>query len=231
MENVSPEEQHKFTTLADDWWDPNGNSRALHDINQCRFDYVATRIELNDARVADIGCGGGILSESLAAAGAEVVAIDATSAVIEVAQRHAATSALSIDYRVQLSDSLATAEPMSYDAVVCMELIEHVPDPAALVRDCHTLLKPGGRAFFSTLTRTALAYALGIVAAEYILNLVPRGTHDYEQFLKPSELAQLGRDAGLSLTDISAMHYNPVTRQCRLGGRVNVNYLASFTRD
>ncbi len=231
MENVSSSEQQKFSALAEDWWDPDGSSRTLHEINPCRLEYVQRRLDLVGSKVADIGCGGGLFSEALAFAGATVTAIDATDSVIDVARTHAAQNELNIDYRVQLSRQLAASESGTFDAVVCMELIEHVPDPAALVADCSALLRDGGQLFISTLTRTSVSYALAILGAEYVLGLVPRGTHNYEQFLKPAELGRLARTAGLTTLDVTAMQYNPVARSARLGGSVKANYLATFVRE
>lgn len=231
MENVSSSEQQKFSALADDWWDPNGSSRTLHEINPCRLEYVQRRLDLAGSKVADIGCGGGLFSEALALAGATVTAIDATDSVIDIARTHAAQNELNIDYRVQLSRQLAASESGTFDAVVCMELIEHVPDPAALVADCGALLRDGGQLFISTLTRTPVSYALAILGAEYVLGLVPRGTHDYEQFLKPAEIGRLARTAGLTTVDVTAMQYNPAARAARLGGSVKANYLATFIRE
>lgn len=230
MANLNPEERSRFAALAASWWDPDGSSRTLHDINPCRLAYVGEGLDLNGLRVADIGCGGGILSVALARAGARVTAVDATPELIDVAIGHAAGLALSIDFRVQLSAELAAAEPAAYDIVTCMELIEHVPDATALIGDCAALLKPGGRLIVSTLNRTPAAWALGIVAAEYVLDLVPRGTHDYAQFLRPAELAAAARLHGLEVMDISAMRYNPLTRRARLGGAPQVNYLARLQR-
>lgn len=230
MANLNPEERSRFAALAASWWDPDGSSRTLHDINPCRLAYVGEGLDLNGLRVADIGCGGGILSVALARAGARVTAVDATPELIDVAIGHAAGLALSIDFRVQLSAELAAAAPAAYDIVTCMELIEHVPDATALLGDCAALLKPGGRLIVSTLNRTPAAWALGIVAAEYVLDLVPRGTHDYAQFLRPAELAAAARLHGLEVMDISAMRYNPLTRRARLGGAPQVNYLARLQR-
>ncbi len=229
--NLFPGEQAKFGALADGWWDSDGASRTLHDINPCRLAYIQDYATLAGTRVLDVGCGGGILSEALAAAGAHVVGLDATPAVIDVARRHAAESRLAVDYMVGLSGELDPTFSAAFDVVVCMELIEHVPDADALIGDCARLVRPGGHVFFSTLNRTPQAWLLGIVAAEYALGLLPRGTHDYGQFLKPSELAASARDHGLRLLDISGMDYNPLTRRARRSRRPGVNYLASLIRD
>ena len=231
--NADPEELARFGKLASRWWDPDGESRPLHDLNPVRLGFVAARVALRGTRVADVGCGGGLLSEALAKAGAIVTAIDLAPEVIEVAKLHlhetnaGLSSPLAIDYRLCSSRDLAAGEPAVFDAVCCMELIEHVPDPAALVADLATLLKPGGKLFLSTLNRTAASFATAIIGAEYVARLLPRGTHDYRQFLKPSELAALLRAAGLALDEISGISYNPLNRKARLTRHTAVNYLVS----
>lgn len=225
--NASPQEIARFEALAARWWDPNGESRPLHDLNPVRAAYIAARTDLRGARVADVGCGGGLLSETLASVGAHVTAIDLGRKVIEIASLHLHESKLEIDYRVQSSAELAAAEPASFEAVCCMELIEHVPDPAALVNDLAAMLKPGARLFMSTINRTPLAFGAAIVGAEYLTGMLPRGTHHYAQFLKPSELARLLRDAGLELEDVSGLAYNPVNRKAWLSPITAVNYVLS----
>ncbi|KZC36259.1 MULTISPECIES: bifunctional 2-polyprenyl-6-hydroxyphenol methylase/3-demethylubiquinol 3-O-methyltransferase UbiG [Rhodanobacter] len=225
--NVNPAEIARFDSLAARWWDPDGESRPLHDLNPVRAAYAAARVDLCGAKVADVGCGGGLLSEALARAGAKVTGIDLGGKVIEVAKLHLHESGLAVDYRVQSSTELAAAEPASFDAVCCMELVEHVPDPQALVNDLAALLKPGGRLFMSTLNRTPAAFGAAIVGAEYVMRLLPRGTHHYAQFLKPSELGRLLRHAGLELEDVSGLAYNPLSRKAWLSSITAVNYVLS----
>lgn len=234
--NADPEELARFGKLAHRWWDPDGESRPLHDLNPVRLGFVAGRVALHGARVADVGCGGGLLSEALAKAGANVTAIDLAPEVIEVARLHlhetnaALATPLAIDYRLCSSHDLSGAEGASFDAVCCMELIEHVPDPAALVADLAALLKPGGKLFMSTLNRTPASFAAAIIGAEYIARLLPRGTHDYRQFLRPSELAALLRKAGLTLDEVSGIAYNPLSRKAWLTRHTAVNYLVAASK-
>ncbi len=225
--NVSADEIARFDQLASRWWDPDGESRPLHDLNPVRTAYVAARVDLRAARVADVGCGGGLLSEALAREGADVTGIDLGPKVIDVARLHLHESNLQVDYRLQSSAELAALEPATFDAVCCMELVEHVPDPAALVRDLAALLKPGGQLFMSTLNRTPVAFGAAILGAEYVMRMLPRGTHHYAQFLKPSELGRLLRHAGLGLEDVTGLGYNPLTRKAWLSRMTAVNYLLS----
>ncbi len=228
--NADPAELARFNALAARWWDPDGESRPLHDLNPARLAYIAQRLPLRGARVLDLGCGGGLLSEALAGAGAEVTGIDLGSEVIDVARLHLLESGIEVDYRECSAEALAGESPGAFDAVACMEMLEHVPDPAAILAAAATLLKPGGRLFASTLNRTPRAFALAIVGAEYIARLLPRGTHRYARFIRPSELAQWARAAGLALEDVSGLHYNPLTRRARVGGDPAVNYLACFRK-
>ncbi len=223
--NIDTAEQQQFARLASRWWDRQGEFKALHDINPARLGYLTGKCELPNSPALDIGCGGGILAESLAAAGALVTGIDITREVLEVARLHLLESGQQVDYRLITAEQLAQQQPQSFAHITCMEMLEHVPDPAAIVNACAELLQPGGQVFFSTLNRSPLAFALGIVAAEYMLNLVPRGTHRYDRFIQPSELAGWCRQAGLTVRDISALHYNPITRKATVGGTPRVNYL------
>lgn len=229
-ENVDRSETAKFDRLASRWWDPNGESRPLHDLNPVRLAYVAGRVSLRGARVLDVGCGGGLLSEALAVAGAEVTAIDLAPGVLDVARLHLYESNLTVDYREISAEALAAQQPGSFDAITCMEMLEHVPDPGSVIEACARLLKPGGRWFASTLNRTPQAFALGIVGAEYLLRLLPRGTHHYRQFIKPSEMAAALRAADLTLEDLRGLEYNPLTRRARLVSSVAINYLICATK-
>ncbi len=228
--NVDSAELAKFAHMASRWWDPEGDARPLHEMNPVRMDYITDRVALSGLRVADIGCGGGILTETLAKAGAEVIGVDMLDKSLTVARLHAAQAGLKIDYRQATAEQLAGEEPGEFDVVTCMELLEHVPDPAATVAACCVLLKPNGSAFFSTINRSPGAFVFGVVAAEYLLQLLPRGTHEYDRFVKPSELAEYGRRAGLSVCDISGVAYNPITRRARLTRSSAINYLAHFRR-
>jgi 2-polyprenyl-6-hydroxyphenyl methylase/3-demethylubiquinone-9 3-methyltransferase len=228
--NVNPAETAKFDRLASRWWDPDGESRPLHDLNPVRLGYIAERAALKGARALDVGCGGGLLSEALARSGAAVTAIDLAPVVLDVARLHLFESALEVDYRELSVEALAQEMPAAFDVVTCMEMLEHVPDPASVIRACAILLKPGGKLFLSTLNRTPLAFGAAILGAEHVLRLLPRGTHHYAQFIKPSEIASDLRAAGLVLDDLSGIAYNPLTRKARLSESVAVNYLACATK-
>jgi len=224
--NADRRELGNFDKLAATWWDPDGDSRPLHDLNPARLNYVAGWVALRGARVLDVGCGGGILSEALAAAGAEVLGIDLAARVLEVARLHRHESGLRVEYREVSVEALAAEMPSAFDAITCMEMLEHVPDPGSVVAACAALLRPGGRLVLSTLNRTPLAFGVAIVGAEYALNLLPRGTHHYAQFIRPSELAHAIRRAGLELVDVSGLAYNPLTRRAAIVKQTHVNYIA-----
>tara|TARA_Y100001949_G_scaffold130938_1_gene112280 strand:+ start:724 stop:1443 length:720 start_codon:yes stop_codon:yes gene_type:complete len=224
--NVDPSEIAKFEALASRWWDPESEFKPLHDINPLRCNYIDEIAHLAGKKVLDVGCGGGILSEAMAQRGAQVSGIDMGEAPLNVAKLHALESGLEINYRQMPVEQLAEQEPVSYDVVTCLEMLEHVPDPASVIRSCLQLVKPGGKVFFSTLNRNPKSYAFAIVGAEYLLRLLPAGTHDYAKFIKPSELSQWCREAGLRVTDMTGMVYNPLTRIYKLKDNdVSVNYL------
>lgn len=225
-DNFSQAELDKFGALAHRWWDPDGPQKALHVLNPVRLDYVAARVTLSAAQVLDVGCGGGLLSEALAGEGAQVTAIDLAPDLIKVARLHTLETGVQVDYRLQSVEALAAETPGGFDAITCMEMLEHVPDPAAIIEACARLLRPGGRLFLSTLNRTPAAFALAIVGAEYIAGLLPKGTHQYRDFIKPSELAAWVRAAGLQLEDVSGLMYEPWRNAARLSSRTDVNYLA-----
>lgn len=224
--NASQAELDKFGALASRWWDPQGPQRPLHELNPARLGYVRDRLPLAGARVLDVGCGAGLLSEALAAEGAQVTALDLAPELIDVARLHLLESGLKVDYRLQSVEDLALEAPASFDAITCMEMLEHVPDPGAIIRACASLLRPGGQLFLSTLNRTPAAFAVAIVGAEYVARLLPRGTHDYKQFIRPSELAAWLRAAGLQASDVSGLAYDPIRRKAWVGGPTAINYLA-----
>lgn len=224
--NFSQAELDKFDELAQRWWDANGPQKALHALNPVRLDYVAQRTPLMGVAALDVGCGGGLLSEALAKSGAHVTAIDLAPNLLKVARLHGLESGIKVGYRQVAVDVLADELPAGFDVITCMEMLEHVPDPGAIVEACARLLKPGGRLFLSTLNRTPAAFALAIVGAEYVARLLPKGTHLYRDFIKPAELARMLRDAGLELEDISGLLYQPWRNGARLSKRTEVNYLA-----
>jgi 2-polyprenyl-6-hydroxyphenyl methylase/3-demethylubiquinone-9 3-methyltransferase len=233
--NASQAELDKFGALASRWWDPLGPQRPLHELNPARLAYVRDRVALRGARVLDVGCGGGLLSEALAREGAQVTALDLAPELIEIAKLHLLEAqqsepGLRVDYRLQSVEVLAADAPGQFDAITCMEMLEHVPDPGAVLAACATLLMPGGRLFVSTLNRTPAAFAVAIVGAEYLARLLPRGTHDYASFIKPSELDAWLREAGLQLEDVSGLAYDPIGRRAWVGRRTDVNYLATAVR-
>lgn len=228
--NIDPGEIARFNALASRWWDPHGEFRALHEINPLRLDYVRQRAGLDGKRVADIGCGGGILAEAMAEAGATVTGIDMAPAPLAVARLHQTGSDVEIDYLEKTAEALAAERPGQYDVVTCMELLEHVPEPSSVVDACARLVRPGGHVFFATINRNPKAFALAILGAEYLLRMLPRGTHEYARFIRPSELAAWGRAAGLELEHSTGLHYNPLTREYSLGPGVDVNFLMHFTR-
>ncbi len=226
--NFDPAEISKFEELANRWWDMHGEFKPLHDINPLRLHYIDERVQLEGKRVLDVGCGGGILSESMAKRGAIVTAIDMGKAPLSVARLHAMESDVDIDYQQITVEELALEHPGSFDAVSCMEMLEHVPDPASVIRACKTLVKPGGSVFFSTINRNPKSYLFAIVGAEYILKMLPRGTHEYEKFIKPSELDEWAREASLQLKNITGMTYNPLSQKYSLGRDVDVNYMTHY---
>ena len=228
--NLDPAEAQKFNAQAARWWDREGDFKPLHDINGPRVEYIAERADLQDRQVVDVGCGGGILSESLAARGARVVGIDAADKALAVARMHLATSGLEVDYRQITAEELAAEQSECFDIVCCLELLEHVPDPASTVAACAALCRPGGDVFFSTINRSARSWAMAIAGAEYLLGLLPRGTHRYDRLIRPAELASACRDSGLEVKDISGISYNPFSRTVRIGGKPAVNYLLHATR-
>jgi 2-polyprenyl-6-hydroxyphenyl methylase/3-demethylubiquinone-9 3-methyltransferase len=230
MKNVDDLEIRKFEALASRWWDPNSEFKPLHDINPLRVNYISQHINLAEKRVLDIGCGGGILAEALAHHGATVTAIDKAEASLSVAKLHLLESQLDISYLDSTAEEFAEAQPAQFDVVTCLEMLEHVPDPSSVVAACQRLVKPGGLVFFSTINRNPKSYLFAIIGAEYLLNLLPRGTHDYAKLIKPSELATWSRQAHLTLRDQIGMGYNPLTKKYFLQNSLDVNYLACYER-
>jgi len=229
-DNIDAAEVAKFDALASRWWDPAGEFRPLHELNPLRLDYIRQRAELGGRKVLDVGCGGGILAESMGVAGADVTGIDMANAALTVARLHGAESSVAVNYERSTAEDFADAHAGDFDVVTCLEMLEHVPSPVSVIEACARLVKPGGDVFFSTINRNPKAFLMAIVGAEHLLRLLPAGTHEYDKFIRPSELEDWARGAGLELRDSTGMHYNPITREYRLGGNIDVNYLMHFRR-
>lgn len=229
-QNVDPSELAKFEALASRWWDRESEFKPLHDINPLRLDYIDQRIPLAGKRVLDVGCGGGILAESMAEKGAKVIGIDMGEAPLGVAKLHSLESGVEVDYRRITAEELAEEEQGSFDIVTCMEMLEHVPEPGSTIAACARMVKPGGHLFLSTINRNPKSYLFAIVGAEHLLRLLPKGTHDFDKFIRPSELEVWIRQAGLELQELTGMSYNPITREYSLGANLDVNYLAAAKR-
>ena len=228
--NLDPEEQGRFEQSAAFWWDPEGPMKPLHDLNPARLNYVAERCKLEGSKVLDVGCGGGILAESLATSGARVTGIDIAKKVLDVARLHRLESGLTIDYELLTVEDKAAVASGEFDIVTCMEMLEHVPEPESVVLAVSRLLRPGGEAFFSTLSRTFFSFLLGIIAAEHVVRLCPKGTHRYDRFIRPSELSAWLRAAGMQILDVRGIHYDPISRSVMLGGHTRMNYLMHAKR-
>ena len=228
--NVDPAELEKFAALAHRWWDKNSEFKPLHAINPLRLHFIDEAVGLNGKRVLDVGCGGGILSESMAEKGADVVAIDLGEKALKVAKLHQLESGSKVDYQLIAVEALASQQPASFDVVTCMEMLEHVPDPAAIIDACAKLVKPGGSVFFSTINRNPKAYLFAVIGAEYVLNMLPKGTHEYEKFIKPSELSAWARNSDLTVNKLKGMSYNPLTQHYSLGSDISVNYLIQTSK-
>lgn len=229
-ENVHAHEIHKFGSQAERWWDPEGEFKTLHDINPLRLEFIERYAQLSGKRVVDVGCGGGILTEGLAKHGADAIGIDLSEDLIDVADLHGLETGIQAHYQKISAEQLAQEQPESFDHVTCMEMLEHVPDPGSIIAACAKMVKPGGMVFFSTLNRKPKAYLLSIVAAEYVLKMLPKGTHDYKTFIKPSELCQSARASGLELQGMVGIEYNPLSKKFSLGKDIDVNYIAAFKR-
>jgi 2-polyprenyl-6-hydroxyphenyl methylase/3-demethylubiquinone-9 3-methyltransferase len=234
--NTDPAEIAKFEALASRWWDPQSEFKPLHEINPLRLDYIDQRCcgleagNLKDKTVIDVGCGGGILAESMVAKGAMVTGIDMGEAPLKVAKLHGLECGINVEYQQITAEAMADQHPARFDVVTCMEMLEHVPDPSSVISACSQLVKPGGTVFFSTINRNPKSYLFAIVGAEYLLRLLPRGTHDYAKFIRPSEMEGWARHAGLNMRDVTGMTYNPLTQQYKLGRDLDVNYLAHCVR-
>jgi 2-polyprenyl-6-hydroxyphenyl methylase/3-demethylubiquinone-9 3-methyltransferase len=229
--NADQAELDKFSQLAHRWWDPAGEFKPLHEINPLRLEWIDRHAALAGKRVLDVGCGGGILAEAMARRGAKVTGIDLSDKALKVAGLHLGESRLEVDYRKIAAEDFAASDPASFDVVTCMELLEHVPEPASMVAACASLVRPGGQVFFSTLNRNPKSYLFAVIGAEYVLGLLPKGTHDYQRFIKPSELARHSRASGLRPEELIGMTYNPITRRYRLGADCDVNYLLRCVRE
>ena len=228
--NADPLEIQKFSELAHRWWDPTSEFRPLHEINPLRLEWINARAPLAGKKVIDIGCGGGILAESMARKGADVTGIDLSEKALKVADLHSLESSVQVRYQLIAAEDMAAQEAGQYDLVTCMEMLEHVPDPAAIVKACAALVKPGGHVFFSTLNRNPKAYLFAILGAEYVLRLLPKGTHDYDKFITPSELSQFVRNAHLDVNGMKGLGYNPFTKMYSLNDDTSVNYLVACSR-
>jgi 2-polyprenyl-6-hydroxyphenyl methylase/3-demethylubiquinone-9 3-methyltransferase len=228
--NADPQELQKFGELAHRWWDPESEFKPLHDINPIRLEWIDRSVGLRGKQVLDVGCGGGILTEGMAARGATVIGIDLSEKPLSVARIHLYESGHAIDYRLMSAEDLAVEMPSRFDVVTCMEMLEHVPDPSSTVRACATLVRPGGQLFFSTINRNPKSYLFAVIGAEYVLGLLPKGTHDYAKFIRPAELGRFCRDAGLAVREVIGMTYNPFTRAYKLGSDTGVNYLVRAER-
>lgn len=231
INNVHPDEINKFGSMAERWWDEQGEFKTLHDINPLRLEFIQRYTRLEGQRFVDVGCGGGILTEALARHGADATGIDLSEDLIDVADLHGLESGITVHYQKISAEELASLQPESFDHVTCMEMLEHVPNPGSIINACATLVKPGGMVFFSTLNRKPKAYVLAIVAAEHLLKMLPKGTHDYKTFIKPSELCQSARACGLTLQGMVGIEYNPFTKLFSLSKDIDVNYIAAFKRE
>jgi 2-polyprenyl-6-hydroxyphenyl methylase / 3-demethylubiquinone-9 3-methyltransferase len=231
INNVHPDEIKKFGSMAERWWDPQGEFKTLHDINPLRLEFIQRYAAVEGQRFVDVGCGGGILTEALARHGADATGIDLSEDLIDVADLHGLESGIAVHYQKISAEELASQQPECFNHVTCMEMLEHVPNPGSIINACATLVKPDGMVFFSTLNRKPKAYLLAIVAAEHVLNMLPKGTHNYKTFIKPSELCQSARACGLTLQGMVGIEYNPFTKQFILSRDIDVNYIAAFNRE
>lgn len=230
--NVDHAEIEKFSALASKWWDPTSEFKPLHEINPLRLGWIETTVgTLENKKILDVGCGGGILAEAMAAQGAQVTGIDLAERSLKIARLHSLETGIKVDYQLISAEAMAEAHPQQFDVVTCMEMLEHVPNPASVIHACAQLVKPGGWVFFSTLNRNPKSFLFAILGAEYVLNLVPKGTHEYESFIKPSELVRSAREAGLHAHQIKGLKYNPITKHYKLSGDSSVNYLIATQKD